>query len=966
MNSSINVLQSDYQPLKQVLLEEEAAFYNDYFPWALNVFPTVRISFDRLRQEFAKLEHAGIAWQREEAMRNIFLLSCAITDIADDYLMGSVHDFSKVSNVFPVFNLPIGILHKSLALKRRVRNWNLSHLHQWRSGWRSAVIDFLREFTAENRSANPALPDVRDRYLRLMSETLPEKFLDSWIRNAAAFRTQELTAADTLRLGDKFAAMFPDRGRAVLVVGSRTAGSYFAPLLHAYLANLGYQDVASMTLRPKKDASPSEQTEIREAAKKNALTLVIDEPPKFGSALLKCVNILEKYGTKRNCVVSLFPVHPNNREWRENELFMAMSAIPMLALDPEEYERYQLLDSRHAEPLLREYFQNRGWQDVQIAPSRAAEEIHAQIESTSEKKFHARLKRCYEVHLRDSAGNTDCRYVLAKGVGFGWYSYHAFLAGERLEGLVPSIIGMRDGILYSEFVPGGNASAYLADRTQLTRLLASYVAKRVETLTVPGDATRKMCTGIGHNGFEHLADTLSRAYGYKATAGLRRNRILADLGKLGNPRPTLIDSRMRLLEWVDNGSTLIKTDYEQHGQGKICLNVSDPAYDLADATLHFQLSEAEENDLLETYASQTGDSGIKQRIFLYKLLVGTFNMVNAVLNLEDPNLASRQQEFNQDYLDAWHFSMIQTARFSASLSKRPTERTWRSPLIFLDVDGVVDKQIFGFPSNTAAGIQAIGLLNSHNSPVALNTARSPMELQEYCRAYGFLGGIGEYGAYAWDGVSGEERVLISDECREEIERLREALSSMPGVFLNDCYKYSIKAFTYSGGRTIPLPRLMVSDLMERLGVKRLSVRPTYTDTCIISKEVDKGTGMKALLEMVGLESAETIAIGDTEPDLAAFRVATHSFAPSNCTCKLAARSIGCKVVSGSYENGLLQIVRQILHPDGEQCAKCNLDVAAHGEWDQFILNLLAVSDQSWPKLLVRTMMRPEIFNSFAK
>ena len=118
---------------------------------------------------------------------------------------------------------------------------------------------------------------------------------------------------------------------------------------------------------------------------------------------------------------------------------------------------------------------------------------------------------------------------------------------------------------------------------------------------------------------------------------------------------------------------------------------------------------------------------------------------------------------------------------------------------------------------------------------------------------------------------------------------------MPGVFLNDCYKYSIKAFTYSGGRTIPLPRLMVSDLMERLGVKRLSVRPTYTDTCIISKEVDKGTGMKALLEMVGLESAETTAIGDTEPDLAAFRVATHSFAPSNCTCKLAARSIGCKV-----------------------------------------------------------------------
>jgi hydroxymethylpyrimidine pyrophosphatase-like HAD family hydrolase len=966
VNSSINVLQSDYEPLKQVLLEEEAAFYNDYCPWAFNAFPTVRNSLNRLRQELAKLDHAGIAWQREEALRNIFLLSCSVSDVVDDFLIGSVHDFSKVSNVFPVFNLPIGVLHKSLAFRRKLRNWNLTHIHQWRSGWRSVVIDFLREFVAENRNPNPALPELRERFIRLISAKLPNEFLESWTRNPAAFRTQDLSAADTLRLGDKFVAMFPDRERPILVVGSRTAGSYFAPLLHAYLANLGYRDVASMTLRPKKDASPSEQSEIRTAAMKNALALVTDEAPKSGSALLKCVNILEKYGTKRKSVVSLFPVHRSNRQWRDNELFMAMGEIPMLALEPEEYEKYRLMDSCIVEARLREYFQSRGWQDVKIVPSIAAEEFSAQVESTSEKKFHARMKRCYEIHLRDSAGNTEQRYVLAKSVGWGWLSYHAFLSGERLEGSVPSIIGLRDGILYSEFIPGGNRNAYLADRSQLTRLIASYVAKRVETLRMPDDSTRKMCAGTGHNGFEHLADVLSRAYGYKATAGLKRNRILTDLGKLSNPHPTLIDSRMRLLEWVDNGSSLIKTDYEQHGQGKICLNITDPAYDLADATLHFQLSEAEENEMLEIYASQSGDSQIKQRIFLYKLLAGTFNMANAVLNLEDPILASRHQEFNQDYLNAWNFSMIQTARFSATLSKRPTERSWRSPLIFLDVDGVVDKQIFGFPSNTSAGIRAIGLLNAHNFPVALNTARSPMEVQEYCRAYGFLGGIGEYGAYAWDGITGRERVLISEECRDEIERLREALSNIPGVFLNDCYKYSIKAFTYSGGRTIPLPKLMVSELMDRLGVKRLSVRPTFTDTCIISKEVDKGTGMKALLDLAGLENAETIAIGDTEPDLAAFRVATRSFAPSNCTCRPVARSLGCKIVAGSYEKGLLEIVRQILHPDGQECEKCRLEETAQGEWDQLFLNLLTVSDQSWPKLLVRSMLHPQILDSFAQ
>ena len=29
---------------------------------------------------------------------------------------------------------------------------------------------------------------------------------------------------------------------------------------------------------------------------------------------------------------------------------------------------------------------------------------------------------------------------------------------------------------------------------------------------------------------------------------------------------------------------------------------------------------------------------------------------------------------------------------------------WRSPLVVMDIDGVLDKQIFGFPSTTAAGV----------------------------------------------------------------------------------------------------------------------------------------------------------------------------------------------------------------------------------------------------------------------
>ena len=34
-----------------------------------------------------------------------------------------------------------------------------------------------------------------------------------------------------------------------------------------------------------------------------------------------------------------------------------------------------------------------------------------------------------------------------------WLGYHAFLAGHRLAGFVPPVLGLRDGVLYSEWLP---------------------------------------------------------------------------------------------------------------------------------------------------------------------------------------------------------------------------------------------------------------------------------------------------------------------------------------------------------------------------------------------------------------------------------------------------------------------------------------------------------------------------------
>ena len=66
----------------------------------------------------------------------------------------------------------------------------------------------------------------------------------------AAFRNQDLSHFDVFKLGDKIISRLTDRERTIVIVGFRTAGSYFVPLLRAYLKVSNYADVRSVTVRP--------------------------------------------------------------------------------------------------------------------------------------------------------------------------------------------------------------------------------------------------------------------------------------------------------------------------------------------------------------------------------------------------------------------------------------------------------------------------------------------------------------------------------------------------------------------------------------------------------------------------------------------------------------------------------------------------------------------------------------------
>jgi hypothetical protein len=90
------------------------------------------------------------------------------------------------------------------------------------------------------------------------------------------------------------------------------------------------------------------------------------------------------------------------------------------------------------------------------------------------------MKRLYSVRLRRPDGRMEARHVLAKSVGWGWLGYHAFLAGQRLANFVPPLLGLREGVLYAEWIPE-SAAAPGGSEQRMTRVdaIASYVAARV-------------------------------------------------------------------------------------------------------------------------------------------------------------------------------------------------------------------------------------------------------------------------------------------------------------------------------------------------------------------------------------------------------------------------------------------------------------------------------------------------------
>ncbi|HVH31811.1 MAG TPA: HAD hydrolase family protein [bacterium] len=900
-------------PATDSVAASEREFYA-FYDWCLNPILSVRELFRRLTEELNRHGDLRVDWQRHESTINLYLFICAIACTVDDYLAWRPWNLSALAARLPRFRRGMALVQTWLnvpwSVRHRVRD---ASIVRWRRRW-DHCVDRVCEMlvrhelrTGDNSDESRQWGELRLIVEDLTKDRLPHRLLQQRLRLPEGFRCQDLTHHDVFALAQRFVDHQPTPGDRLVILGPRTAGAYFAPLTKAYLVARGWTRVSWMTIRPKMGISWWEWRELRGAARQEARFLLVDDHPNTGATFRLMRAVLRQLRVPSQRITILAPHHPAEGD----RPLLKDTEVPVIGLEPEDLYKTRWLGAGMAASHIREYYAD--WTTVRIRQSRAVDAVNAQLEAQYPDGFHVRLKRLFEVELSGKPEESVVRHLFVKSVGWGWLGYHAYLTGVRLADCVPPVVGLREGLLFTEWVGDVSLSHAGLPRDRRVRTLGSYVVKRAGRLRLDDDPVFGS-SGYRWNGWDEIVTILRGAYG-SYLGRLKVPALRWHLLRYVCPVPMLVDGRMRPDEWIATPAGIRKVDFEHHNFGGAEQDFVDPAWDLASAAFEFALSEQEERELLQVYAGQSGDRTISHRIFLYQLAYGVHTMHIAEQAVAQKGRGHPLEYWNARYLRARNSLIYRMNRYLAEPARSASPTAWATRLFFLDVDGVFDCERFGFPHTTPSGLAALELLRAHDFSVVLNTGRSVEHVRDYCQAYGLPGGIAEYGSVFVDAVAKSEWSLIDPTAAEQVARCRDALTKMPGISLDEGYRYSIRAYRWRDSHQVALDTGEVQDVLTQCGCDRLTFIPRLTDsTYLVQTGTSKGSALKAVTSRLGRTPAATVAMGDSEQDLDALAMTAFSYAPANCSKAIRelARRGQCRVMSQAFQRGLLAAVRDLL------------------------------------------------------
>src|SRR5262245_2319576 len=882
----------------------ERRFYSLY-AWCLNPILSVPDLLDRLGEELGRMELWDVPWQREESMINAYLLACAVACSIDDAQARAPRTLSAVSARFPAWRNTVSGVGRLLHEPERLTRLGSQTFLGWRRAWDRSVDRLCDLLVDDAARVGTALTEVRADFEPLLSAPLPGSLLREKMRLPEAYRCQDLTHHDVIALGRRVAGTFGEPPSRTMVMGVRTAGSYIAPLIRATLSAAGWAGVSWMTVRPKLSASRSEARELRHLATDGARVIVVDDYQNTGGTMQLVLDLLTHHAVPRERVTVAVPRHPARLGWT---LPPEAAGARLVTLEPDELYKIRLLEPAAMEALFQEYAPGEG---LRVEESARERSINEHLRERIADGFQVRVKRVFELRSGVTGEGGESQRIFVKSVGWGWLGYHAYFMGARLAGAVPRLIGLRNGLLLTEWLDDGRPCAAEDVPDHVVDAIAHYTARRVEQLPLPKDPTFDT-PEYRWTGWSELVSILRGVYG-SYVGPLKTSALRRELRRFVSPMPTALDGRMRPEDWIETPAGVWKSDFEQHSFGGAELDVVDPAFDLAGAMCEFSLSEPDAQRLVEMYARESGDRAVTGRLLLHEILYGVVTMRRALSNALAESRADRLEEWNRRRLMARRFLVSRMNRWNGGLLGL-AQPSWSKQLLFLELDGVFDSDALGFPHTTPSGLAALRVLRDHDVSIVLNTSRSVLDVRDYCRAYGLAGGLGEFGSVFVDAVAGRDLALIDAEGGAELARCREAIRAHTDVCCDPSYRHSIRAYRYRDGKTVGLASSEVTEILAEARSEHLVPILRSDDTLIVQEGRSKDTGIGAVRRYLGCLDEPAAAIGTSDDDVAALSAVERGYAPANCapSVRKLARRGRCRVMRERFQRGLLEAARDLV------------------------------------------------------
>jgi hydroxymethylpyrimidine pyrophosphatase-like HAD family hydrolase len=867
---------------------------------------------------------------------NAFLLAAGLHQILEDYLHRPSPLLARAAVRFGSFDNRLASVAAFLArglaaVGSYARLWRRRERRLKRVG--EDLTRLLNSTAAAAVGHEAALVQAGGHWrgLRPQVEGFPQPLLETVVRLPNPFATFDQRPDDYRELIRRFVEGWRDFRRPILVLGIRTSGTYLAPLCRALLIDHGYRHVQILTVRAGQRWRRDEVAILRSVTHAGGLVMIVDDPPRTGSAVARVAEECIDRGVPADAIVLILQLL-GERE----SLPHVLRGYASVLLPRDEWAIENDLSPASVRGALTRMLVGREISSphgtVRVATVGEVDRV-----ALRSMERRGRAQALYRTGLIGSAGERVEHHVYVRGTGRGYFADYPRAVATRLRDYLPEIYGIESGLLYREWLPSTWRLREIGG-SGLERRIASYVRTRQQALAV--DRAIAARATDQYASWDLVADILGWALLDKLRMLVAPLTWAAARRLTANAQPSLVDGRMSASNWFvppdsSPAESAVKIEPDERTFASAARLTYDPIFDLASAGASFDVEEllcgasvdhVFSERLLEAFTALTNEEIDGERWFLYQVMNNRSELKRlfGVLTGDSDRVPHTRR-------------LLATERALAAAEQRYISDVFlgdlhpprHGPLCALDVDWVLETRWLDFPVLLPSAALALRALIRHGFRPVLATGRPLGELRSRARMYRLAGGVAEYGSVLYNHLAGQVSSHVTSRDEAALTRLREVLRSTGGVYLDDAYRYGVRAIRLIDGRRRSLNSETIATALAEAGAEE-SVQVLYghLQTDFASASVDKGSGLRALARQLGeKEDVEPFefAIGDDEPDIPMLELARSRFAPANASPALRNQLgalPGIKVVRQPRGAGLLEAVKSFLGHDPRRCAIC--------------------------------------------